>query len=327
MTTHYEQPAPYAVQLEAVEGCNLACSFCGINGIREKQGGPYKRMTLETAERIAVALNAEGWNPRIEFAMHGEPTMHDDLAALLRVFRSVNKAWQLMVTTNGAGLFKQPGPIANIKALFDAGLNVLAVDDYQYVQISTKLRAAINAEALGVPIHEYPSEADYSPHNRYTKATRFVVFIQDISLASTGTHSSLNNHAGAAAPPNESAQGKRCAKPFRELSFRWDGNVALCCNDWRGLYKCGNINDTALENIWNGPAMQAARRYLYAGERTFGPCKGCDARSHRVGLLPDKYGKVELAPPDADTAAEVEHATSGPSYTTPVQREWEKQAQ
>ena len=36
----YQDP-PNAIQVEFVEGCNLACSFCGIQSIRENEAdGP-----------------------------------------------------------------------------------------------------------------------------------------------------------------------------------------------------------------------------------------------------------------------------------------------
>ena len=50
------QEPPFCIQFELTEGCNLACSFCGIQGIRDngahgpsnttgKNSKPYKFMT------------------------------------------------------------------------------------------------------------------------------------------------------------------------------------------------------------------------------------------------------------------------------------------
>jgi MoaA/NifB/PqqE/SkfB family radical SAM enzyme len=107
------------------------------------------------------------------------------------------------------------------------------------------------------------------------------------------------------------------------MSIRWDGNVALCCNDWRGYYKCGNILEQTLEEVWNSPAFDAARRRLYNGDRDFGACKGCDQTSYRVGLLPDAKGLDEMPYPNAESEAAMAEALSGEPYTAPVKREWE----
>ncbi len=133
----------------------------------------------------------------------------------------------------------------------------------------------------------------------------------------------MNNHGGAGAPKNQNAQGKRCAKPFREISFRWDGNVAVCCNDWRGEMPIGSIHHLSLDNIWHHPRFYSARRKLYAGERDFGACNGCDALSYRPGLLPDHLGQQYLEAPDDLDAEIIANALMEGPLTTPVKRAWE----
>jgi len=82
----YQQGNPYCIQVELSEGCNLRCSFCGLNGIRGKENN-YKFMTLETAERVASDMKEYGWNSRVEFAMHGEPTMNPHFVEIIAIFR------------------------------------------------------------------------------------------------------------------------------------------------------------------------------------------------------------------------------------------------
>src|SRR5205814_2147465 len=112
-------------------------------------------------------------------------------------------------------------------------------------------------------------------HNR-VKHKRFVI-IAPIDLSSHGTHSSLNNHCGAGGPLDESMKHARCAKPFREISVRWDGSVSICCNDWRGVYKIGNVFKTPIKDLWQSPRFNAARHKLLHYDRDFAPCLGCNA--------------------------------------------------
>lgn len=318
-----KQEPPFAIQVELVEGCNLRCTFCGLNGIRAVGEKNYKMMTVETAR--AIGETAHKWNSRIELAMHGEPTMHKDFCAIIRVLRFHAPNCQIMMTTNGGGLL--PQPTLKILDAFFAGLNVLALDEYEGIKIGTKVRAIqheLEAHSTQVKFREYPEDASASPHRRFKKSELpLVVYIADPSVKTSARTPHLNNHAGAGAPLNDSQQGKRCAKPFREVSVRWDGSVAICCNDWRGVYKCGNVNVEGLEAIWSNAAFDAARRKLYYGERDFGPCKGCDATSHRVGLLPDPLGKAALHPVDSAAAKAMHDAMSGDPYTKPVLRPWE----
>lgn len=314
------QSAPFAMQVELVEGCNLRCSFCGLNGIRGKENN-LKFMTEDTARVVTDRMKEAGWHPRIEFAMHGEPSLHPQLITMLKIFRrKLGNATHLMMTSNGGGFLKDPITYINVTLDY---LNVLALDWYENVNIVPRIIQAYR-ELGRRKITYYPADKTGNPHRRRAPHEHDLVIVQDIKEATSGTHSSINNHAGCGAPKNESAQGKRCAKPFREISIRWDGSVAICCNDWRGEFKVGNVHDMTLDEIWQHPAMRAARRKLYHGMRDFGPCQGCDALSYRPGLLPDQRGKQRLPLPTQADLAEIRRALAGRTYTLPVLREWEQ---
>jgi len=337
----YKQDAPFAVQVELCEGCNLYCNFCGLQGIRTAKDKTFKELSIANAWSIARQVRDAGWNPRIEFAMHGEPTMNDNYIEIVRSFRKFLPRVQLMMTSNGGGLLRPPGVVESLNKLFDAGLNIFAFDAYEYVKIKDKVDAAlgvlcgmcnkhhehdaprcdVKSNIIGVcfDYHRYPDEKEFSPHNRYGHKARKFIRIADISVASTGTHSTLNNHCGNGSAPLDEPLSARCAKPFRELAIRYNGNVAVCCNDWQGIYKCGNILTDGLEEVWHGVAMGAARKFLIRGERSsLSPCDVCDAKSYRVGLLPDKFGKETLQRPTSNDKAIVRQATAGRPYAKPV---------
>lgn len=321
LATEWLQPPPFALQVELVEGCSLRCTFCGLNGIREPLGSGtnlLKFMGRKTADTLVNRLKEEHWLPRIEFAMHGEPSLHPGLISVLRTFRERLPARaHLMMTSNGTGFLKDP--TTTVDDALEV-LNVLALDWYENVTVVPRI-----IEHYG-GTHEvlyYPQNPNANPHRRRRPGEHNLVVVQDIELARRGTHSTLNNHCGCGAPPNNGGQGKRCAKPFREMSVRWDGSVALCCNDWRGVLPVGNVHEDTLEEIWNHEAMRAARRHLYHGLRTFAPCQGCDAISYRPGLLPDQKGRVSLPLPTLDDRRAVGKALGHGPLTLPVLRSWE----
>lgn len=331
-----KQQPPFCIQIELTEGCNLACSFCGIAGIRDnkangpdkirgKNSNPFKFLSIANAttlvEKLARDMKDHKWNPRIEMAMHGEPTMNPDYHDIVYLFRKHLPRTHLQMTTNGGGLLKGE-LVENIDRLMNAGLNVLALDNYDGIKICDKVRERYNGK---YPVFEYPLNKKANPHRRRKPSDHDIVIIQDIDHASKGNHATLNNHAGSAFPPNDRKEGKRCAKVFREISVRWDGSIAICCNDWPGFYKCGNIVEDAMEtfeDIWQNNAFSAARKKLYHGERDFGPCMGCDATSYRPGLLPDAKGKEEYDKPTKADIDAINKALSGGPFTTAVARPW-----
>ncbi len=323
----FRQEPPFAVQVELAEGCNLYCDFCGLQGIREQKEKNFKFMTKDTARSLADQIRDLGWNPRIEFAMHGEPTMNPDYISIVKIFRRRLPKHHLMMTSNGGGLLRPPGVVQSLVDLFDAGLNIFAFDAYEYVRIKDKVDTALLSmpSNAGFDVHRYPDEKEFSPHNRYGPKARKFIRVQDISVASAGTHSVLNNHTGCGSKGLKRPMEARCAKPFRELAVRWDGNVAICCNDWRGYFKVGNVVTDGLDEVWQHERMNSARRYLMKGDRkSVYPCTICDAKSYRVGLLPDKKGQQKMRPPNELDRKYVSEAVKGKPYTASVKREYEK---
>ena len=323
-----KQEAPFTVKLELTEGCNLRCTFCGLQGIREKGEKNFKFMQPEWAGRIAREMAALGWKSRFECAMHGEPTMNPEAANIINAIRSELPRAHIMMTSNGGGLLGKPGPATRIQALFDAGLNVLALDDYKGANIVPRIRKALDEAGRpdGIDFFECPEDPRGNPYRRHKpdyKMVSFITDLQDTSGKGNGIRAHMNNGCGAAFPPNENMASKRCARPFRELSIRWNGEVGLCCNDWRGVYKCGNVLELGVNAVWQSIYMNAARKKLYRGQRDFGPCLGCDSHSFRTGLLPDPMGRAKLPKPNADDLAAIETAIAGGPYTKPVLRPWE----
>lgn len=322
----YKQEPPFCVQIEMTEGCNLRCPFCAINSIRPKEQF-YKHLTVEAAEDIAEKIASVGWNSRIEFAMHGEPTMNPKFLEIIHVFRRRLEKNVLIMESNGVGWVRHTAD--KIIEAFNVGINNLAIEDYKTVDFLERIRPRIYGmqellKGMGVKVYEYPGDREGNPHQRgkFKKLT----FIADISEASSGTHSSIHNSAGLAGKPNDRRANERCAKPFREISVRWDGSVAICCNDWRGNYKVGNVLEAkSLDDIWQSDQFIAARLKLYAGQRDFGPCNGCDASSYRLGLLPDKFGKESLPKPDKEAKIIIKKALAGKTLTPPILRPWEKE--
>ena len=205
------------------------------------------------------------------------------------------------MTTNGAGLLKKPGVAANIEFLFYNGLNVLAIDEYEGVNIGKKIREVVTPKFCkqhDIKFYEYPEQKEGNPHTRRKPGERVISFVQDISVATKGTHNTLNNHAGYGAPLR--AFEKPCGKPFREMSIDWNGKVPICCIAWGGEYIAGDVTKQKISEIWQGDRFNAMRQKLLRGQRDTMLCKGCDHPTHRIGLLPDKKGqkKDELPLPD-----------------------------
>lgn len=310
--SEYRQDPPFCIQVELATGCNLQCSFCGINGFQTKPNSNFSFMTVKTADNVASQIAEAGWNSRVEFAMHGEPLANPEWEAIVEIFRHHLPKAHILLTTNGGFLLKGD-PTKNINKYFNAGGTVMAIDMYEDVNFGRKLLERVDTlDLVCDEVYSYPEDKEGNPHHRSTKT--FLSFIQDISVASKGTHANLQNHAGSAGELDFSRTDKPCVKPFREMGVNADGSVDICCNDWLGEMTCGNVNQTTIEDIWHSDPFYAVRKMLMARKRTHRPCLGCSDMGYRVGLLPDKKGKVTLPlPDDWDVIAMEEALAVGPS--------------
>ena len=317
----YIQDPPHTLKVELTEGCNLRCGMCGIQGIRERPGGPYEFLTLRLARKISQMLAETDWTTKIEFTLRGEPLMNERAHEIIGVFREYNPKTHLMVTTNGLPLLRPPGVKANLDRLFEAGLNILAMDCYA---VSKKAEIQVR-QYTDVPLSDYPGPR--SPYTRVAASKRYIIMMEDFEAAALkegkmGTKK-VNNHCGAGMPPLREPMKKRCGRPFREMIIRQDGRVALCCNSWRDEYQCGSVFDySGLIEAWNNQYLEAARRRLYQGDRDFGICRVCNETTYRNGLLPDRMGKKEIRARPKDYRITEEAMSKGPA-TKPVSRPWE----
>lgn len=325
-----EQTPPLAIQVELTEGCNLGCSFCGLRGMRKNGTKPWKFMTRDTATQIISNIDAAGWNSRIIFSMHGEPTLNPNAIRIVRLFRKALPNAVMSMMTNGfriardenGELYSDEQILEEIADFARAGLNDLILDSYSSDGDASKIEEALSRSEHSYKIDHLDKGVPlYSSNSRKFR----ILFNPPIQLEGA-INRHLCNHCGAAAPLDFSYAGKRCARPFREMTFRYDGSVALCCNDFRGEYPIGNIHEETITELWYSKRFEAARILLYAGERTFTPCYGCNALSHRVGLLPDRMGK-EGMPEPTDKVREFAKSIakkSEPLCGEIVKRKWEK---
>ena len=320
----YRQHPPYMIEIEPTEGCNLGCSFCGLRGIREKGTKPWYFMSVEDAQVIACKIKESGWNSRICFCGHGEPTLNPKLLEIIAAFRKELPKHRFQLICNGYGfkhgIFNIREFLAELKRLNfnDVVLDVYSdkgdwtaiedvLDTYE-IKVIGKDGESFNYSGKDMRVALYPLEVDDN-----VKILRV-----------------MDNHCGAAAPQDysEKTVNKRCEKPFRYLFIRWNAFVCLCCDDFRGQYKIGSVHDfEKIDDLWNSPQFQAIRIMLYSdSHRKMKPCYGCNYHSIRPGLLPDPSGQDKDVMPKTladDVAKVIKHSYDENGSTTIVKRKWE----
>jgi len=303
--------APWSCQIELVEGCNRMCPFCGLNGIRDKVGN-YKYVDWSTTERTIEGIGDLLPSGRLEFAMHGEPTMHPEYLAILKAYRKALPDAQIQITTNGKVIRSKIQE--RVEAIFDAGVDFIILDTYYPEREAMREAAASLTGVEVVDFYEDCIPSGWSPWANHKRKVRRRVVLMDDLIAVDGKSKArtIYNHAG-----NTEFKGHvkglplqaKCTLPFREVTVAWNGNVNVCCMDWGHELVCGNVNEMTLREIWEGKIFEAIRKTLYQKSRMFSPCSRCDYKAKRVGLLPE-YEK-----PSADDCQILKEAVFAPTAT------------
>lgn len=282
---------PVTFKIEMTKGCNLKCKFCPVYAMPELQD-PEKREYMMPATIAAIApmlaqLNDEG---RIELTRKGEPTLNPHLGANVQIMRAMMPQVQISLFTNGTPFFKMP---ELIPILLDSGINILNIDCYNntYDRFS-KIVDGVKHDADKTDFRAFSA---YKRH-RHGHRLRVVNLVPDIAdPAELVKVRKLHNAAGNTDPVQMKNFGvdtppeplrKNCAKPFREMTINWNGEVPICCEDWHDQCILGKMPEESAEAIWYGQKHLAILRSLWAKDRSGVPCNVCSFHGgYRLGLL------------------------------------------
>jgi radical SAM protein with 4Fe4S-binding SPASM domain len=79
--------------------------------------------------------------------------------------------------------------------------------------------------------------------------------------------------------PRAAGAVRVCELPYYKMYVLYNGDVVLCCMDWRRTVVLGNLEKESLRQIWNGERYQHVRRLLEEGRsgelELCGTCSYC----------------------------------------------------
>ena len=303
------QDPPNKIEISLVEGCFMECEFCALQGLPEGFHS-YKFMNKATLKDICEKIAKAGWNSKISIAGHGEPMKHPHIFECIKLIRKYLKTNTIYLITNGYSITNE-----TVHKLFESGISNIQISEYTKFPRMKKIKGELKKEFV---------VADWE--DKMTKAGDLSAKVNILAPfeyeAKNSTHKIINR-CGVSELPTRSKQDKRCAKPFRDMFISWDGDLAICCNDFRKSLDLPNIKDGSIEDLWNCGYFQSLRKILFWDGRKVYPCNVCDHPAYRVGLLPDRMGKKTLDKPtkqdyDICNSTILDHPKSGYKH-----RSWE----
>jgi radical SAM protein with 4Fe4S-binding SPASM domain len=279
------------IYIEITNHCNLACSFCRRSG--------RTKAHMEPATFAGVLGRLRAHTDHLSLHVLGEPLLHPDLAALLRICNTHHL--RVNLTTNGTLLTQNRNVLLNSPALRQINISL---HSYERDDIGPALKIYLAA------VFDFIREA--------TRHTPLFISLRLWNLAETGNKDrrqidallhALEDHFGlpgqltlALSPtrgiplrprvylslahrftwphdPGPEAEVSGFCLGLRDhVAILVDGTVVPCCLDSEGDMALGNIQQQSLAAILAGARAVAIRRGFASQKLVEALCRRCTYR-------------------------------------------------
>lgn len=246
-----EFPLFSQVLIETRTDCNKRCSFCPQSFYKR----PIESMKWNTYKKIIDSLTEIGFAGRIALLVSNEPLLEHRLLKMIKYAKKKSPRFFLDITTNGVLL-----SMVKLDELFSAGLDNININDYRNDR-------EVKPDKISDNLIEIVEKFRSNPK---------------VSYNARSTNEVLPNYAGII-PQNYNSQDYGfCNFPFRKLVFSVNGDVLLCCNDFKQKTNFGNILSDSILSIWNSDNFNAIR-FSLLNEVRIGLCENCnDKQSYSI---------------------------------------------
>lgn len=242
--THNEFPAFSQVLIETRTDCNQRCAFCPQSFYKRK----IEVMSWNIFKKIIDSLTDIEFAGRVALLISNEPLLETRLAKMIRYAKRKSPRFFLDITTNGILL-----SIDKVDELFSAGLDNININDYRSDRENYKNKIS---EKLIPVVKAFKSNPKLTYNAR-------------------STAENLPNYAGVIPQKFNPVDFGFCNFPFRKMVFDVNGNVMLCCNDFKHATNYGNINDSGVLELWHSAKLNEMRNNLLQDKKT-GLCSNCN---------------------------------------------------
>lgn len=299
LTRRRVPPFPRTLQIQTVTGCNADCVFCPYG--ETYRSVPQGRMD-ENLFRALIEETAKYKVRRISPYLMNEPFIDPQILDRVRIINDINPRAKVVLTTNGGLL--TPERVDRLLGLgggvHELYLSVQGIDPEAY---RSTMRGGLRFEKTMAHI-------DYLLETMKKRgAMRPVVWITmvDSNLidaraavaywAARGVRSKytrLENRggnireAGGFSRSRDMQPFADCTRLMKQAYVLFNGDVVLCCTDYRQTMVLGNIREGGLYRVWNSPRAMKIRSDFVRGDLSDNPlCRSCTVdREVEVTHLP-----------------------------------------
>ncbi len=274
------------VQVQTINKCNRSCSFCPS----EKFSRKLAFMSLETYQRVLDELASLGFSGRFSPYLQGESLLDNRLPQLLSMARAALPRAKILIQTNGDVLTAEKG-----LSLFEAGLHKLIINCYDNPEQVYRMQNLVREMVGRQPgLRFIRGGLARMVRHEYGQIRREIALDDKTWWQEDTAENWAGNIPGSLQEPLK----KSCVRPFHHLCVHVNGDVVLCCCDWKGEVIFGNLMRASLSEVYSSPIPTSYRENLAKKNRKMKLCEVCDYRGNfrlrdQLMLLISRLGNKE----------------------------------
>lgn len=275
---------PFRVMIENTNLCDAGCTFCPHKSMKRSIG----TMDLELTKKIIDQCKDNG----IEYITiygFGEPFLDKDFFKRVE-YAKIKGIKRVTTNTNAAYLDKEKN-----QKLIQSGIDEIYISfDALKEETYSKLRPNLDFYAVRKNILDLVEKKE--------RAKKFVPLIvlsfveNEINKKETKDYlnywkkkvnyisiSSAHNWTGdiKGSSADSSYLKDPCRLLWTDMFILYNGDVALCCNDYEGRVILGNIKDSSISEIWSAEKITKIRQEHINGRfNQVAICKDCSYNYH-----------------------------------------------
>lgn len=266
MSQRFDGRAPYSLQIEPTNYCNVNCICCpSLRSSRSRGFMDFElfRQVIDEASQMGVK--------RIRLFLHGEPMLHPRIIDMIRHLKSRQLAINL--TTNGMRLNR-----SKIEEILHSGVNSADHITFSILGSSKetfeRIMQRANYYTVTQNIHDFLQlRKEYKvngpvietifysmPENENEEQEYLEHWGRKVDHARLGGKIS-ESFAGYGEKLERIAPRRQtCSNIWDRLTIYWNGEVPLCNEDVNGERILGNVNQRSLQEIWNCEELRLTKQ-------------------------------------------------------------------
>jgi radical SAM protein with 4Fe4S-binding SPASM domain len=274
---------PKAIEIQTTSYCNAQCIACPHKTVSKNLN--MGNMNNDLFIKILNEIN----NKEILFIpyLNGEPFLDPLFFQRLDLIKKKCPNARIEISTNLSQLSKEKiKKLSNYKIAelrlsvfgFNKDLHKKMMPGLDWYNVKKNLDFLVgnkkirkNIEKIGLVMLEFPGikEEEFNLARDFCKKHDIEFNLWGF-LDRAGNVDKYSNKIN-----NKKVKGCSQNRPIERLHVDFEGNVILCCQDWKREYILGNVNDASILEIWNSKKFNKIREDISGKGNTPELCRKC----------------------------------------------------